>query len=110
MKVHFDLKTLFLVSSLSFTLFSCDKDDPWAGTHTGEESNFGMGKARTYITNDKDGNPVEIGVILTQAAFDNFTELSGDEEVSLVGKRRRRVGQVLHPGTQGQIPLRGPAA
>lgn len=83
MKVPFDLKTILLVSAISLALFSCDKDDPWAGTHTGEESNFGMGKARTYITNDKDGNPVEIGVILTEAAFDNFTELSGDEEVSL---------------------------
>ncbi|HAD15208.1 MAG TPA: hypothetical protein DCF33_22510 [Saprospirales bacterium] len=68
---------------LCFTLISCDKDDPWAGTYISEYTNFGMGKAHTYITNDRDGNPVEIGIILDKAAFDNFTELSGDDELSI---------------------------
>lgn len=71
--------------TLAISLFACkdDGNNPLAGEFKGDEANFGMGKAYTYIINDGDGNPSEIGVAISAAAFDNFTELSGDAEVSL---------------------------
>jgi hypothetical protein len=83
MKIQTVFKTLAATSMLALSLAACKKDDPWAGTFTGEEASFGFGKARTYVTNDADGNPVEIGVIMDAMAFDNFSELSGDADVSL---------------------------
>ena len=83
MTIQTILKTLLAIFVLSIGLTACDKDDPWAGTYVGEETSFGFGKAHTYITNDGNGNPIEIGVVMTEAAFDNFTETSGDDEVSL---------------------------
>ena len=74
------LATLFV---LSFGFSACDKDNPLSGTFVGEEASFGFGKAHTYITNDGNGNPFEIGIVMNEAAFDNFTEMSGDDEVSL---------------------------
>jgi len=83
MSIQTILKSLLLLSVFTIGFSSCKKDDPWAGTFRGEEASFGLGKAHTYITNDERGNPVEIGVVMTEAAFDNFTEISGDDEVSL---------------------------
>lgn len=76
-------KALAAFFVLSLGLMACDKDDPWAGTFVSEQETFGFGKAHTYVTNDKDGNPIEIGVIMNADAFDNFTEMSGDAEVSI---------------------------
>lgn len=76
-------KVLAAFFALAIAFSACDKNDPWAGTFVGEEATFGFGKASAYVTNDDDGNPIEIGVVMDEAAFDNFTELSGDAEVSL---------------------------
>lgn len=76
-------KTLTGIFFLSLGLMACDKNDPWAGTFTGEETAFGFGKARAYIINDNDGDPIEIGVAMDEAAFNNFSEMSGDAEASL---------------------------
>lgn len=81
MRVQTIFKTITVL--FVFALVACDKSDRWAGTFTGEKTNFGLGKAHTYIINDNDGKPVEIGLVLDKNAFNNFTELSGDEEVSL---------------------------
>lgn len=83
MTIQTTLKTLAAIFVLSLGLAACDKDDPWAGEFRGADTTFGLGKTYTYILNDKDGNPIEIGVAIDEAAFDNFTGMSGDAEVSL---------------------------
>lgn len=76
-------RNLAVLVALVLSISACDKKDPWAGTFIGEEGTFGFGKAHTYVINDNDGNPVEVGVSMDKAAFDNFNEMSGDTEVSL---------------------------
>lgn len=83
MKIQTILKSTFALFLLMLAFTACDKDDPWAGTFTGEEAAFGFGKARTYVINDKDGNPIEVGVTMDAAAFDNFNNMSGDSDASL---------------------------
>jgi hypothetical protein len=77
-------KTLSALLLASLGIFACgEKENPLSGEFKGDETTFGFGKAYTYIINDGDGNPSEIGVAIDADAFDNFTELSGDAEVSL---------------------------
>lgn len=83
MHIQTTFKTIGILLAVSMGFIACDKNDPWAGEYKGEEATFGMGKAYTYVINDDDGNPVEIGVAMDAAAFNNFTEMSGDAEVSL---------------------------
>ena len=85
MTIQTTSKSIAAMLLLILGMSACKEDqkDPWAGTFVGEEATFGFGKARAYITNSEDGLPMEIGVVMDEAAFDNFTELSGDTEVSL---------------------------
>ncbi|MEQ1745999.1 MAG: hypothetical protein ABMA02_11265 [Saprospiraceae bacterium] len=73
---------IFLFVFASFLATSC-KDHPLAGTHVGEEAAFGMGKARTYITNDDNGDPIEVGVVIDEDAFKGFAVASTDSYLSL---------------------------
>jgi len=83
--------TFFTLKALAFFLFgsllvaSCKDDatDPLAGTYVGEEAAFGSGKARTYVTNDDNGDPVEIGLVIDEASFKGFASLSSDVYLSL---------------------------
>jgi Domain of unknown function (DUF5602) len=83
MKIQTILKSTLFLLTIVVAFSACDKKDPWAGTFTGQESAFGSGKAHTYIVNDDDGNPIEIGIAMDEAAFDNFNNMSGDAEASL---------------------------
>ncbi|HMX39874.1 MAG TPA: DUF5602 domain-containing protein, partial [Saprospiraceae bacterium] len=78
-------KTLGLPLLFTFSLIACkDGDsDPLAGTHYGEEGAFGAGKARTYVTNDDNGNPLEVGLIVDEASFEAFASSSTDTYISL---------------------------
>ncbi|MBL7826679.1 MAG: DUF5602 domain-containing protein [Saprospiraceae bacterium] len=84
MKIKFEtIRFPFLLLAFAMLLHACDKRDPWAGSFVGEEKTFGFGKARTYVINDDDGKPLEIGVVIDEAAFNNFNSMSGDHEVTL---------------------------
>lgn len=77
------MKQLFaLLLGATLALAACKKDDPLAGTFTGTSKAFSSGKAWTYVQNDDDGNPVEIGIILDEAGYNSLTG-SGDIGVSL---------------------------
>lgn len=83
MKIN-GLKHLSLAAVLAALSFAaCKKDDPLAGTFNGTQTNFGSGKAWTYINNDDDGNPVEIGLIVDEAAFNSLDETTSDIALSL---------------------------
>lgn len=43
-----------------------------AGTFYGTSVNVGDGTARTYVTLDAEGNPAELGIVLTEAALNNL--------------------------------------
>jgi hypothetical protein len=68
------------IALITTLLFSCKKDDPLAGTFTSAKASFGSGKAWVYVQNDNDGNPLEVGVTMDEAAFNafdaNFNDLS----------------------------------
>jgi hypothetical protein len=83
MKHNSLVQSLCALALLALSFSACDKKDPWAGTFKGEEATFGFGKAYTYVTNDNDGNPLEVGIAMDEAAFNNFNDMSGDAEVSL---------------------------
>lgn len=81
--MKFIVKTTSLCLISLTLLFQSCKDDDKSGTFKGEEATFGFGKAYSYIINDEDGNPVEIGISLDNAAFDNLDNTSGDIYLSL---------------------------
>ena len=83
MKIPSIFKTVFTLLVLSLAFTACDKKSELAGTFVGEEATFGFGKAYTYVINDDDGLPIELGVAVDAAAFDNFNEMSGDTDVSI---------------------------
>jgi hypothetical protein len=83
MKIQSILNSIFALAVICVSVSACHSDDPWAGTFKGQEASFGFGKAYTYVTNDGDGDPIEIGIAMDEAAFNNFNEMSGDHEVSL---------------------------
>lgn len=77
-------QSIFAMLALAIFAVSCsEKDNPLAGEFKGEEATFGFGKVYTYVINDEDGNPQEIGVAMNDAAFDNFSQMSGDDQVSI---------------------------
>ncbi|MGW8315294.1 MAG: DUF5602 domain-containing protein [Bacteroidales bacterium] len=65
---------LFVAGALM--LVSCEKDDPENGPKTvyGNLESLGDGTVSTYISQDANGNPTEVGVILTDGAMDNLPE------------------------------------
>ncbi|MFN0217048.1 MAG: hypothetical protein ACKVT2_22550 [Saprospiraceae bacterium] len=76
-------RTLLGIFALSLGLFACSEEEQLGGEFRGVETAFGFGKAYTYVINDDNGDPLEIGVALDKNAFDNFTSMSGDEDLSL---------------------------
>ncbi|MCK7558346.1 DUF5602 domain-containing protein [Chitinophaga sedimenti] len=57
---------------------SCDKDDSKGGTFKGPELQLHDGKARSWVKLDEKGNPLQIGVTITDAAFNSVPFPAGE--------------------------------
>ena len=79
------LKPFFFLLLTSLAIVSCkdDSTNPLSGTHVGEESAFASGKARTYVTNDENGDPLEVGMVIDEAAFNSLKSSTTDAYLSL---------------------------
>jgi hypothetical protein len=67
-----------MMVGLTITFFtSCEKEDPEKSPQTfyGTSVNLGNGTASTYITEDSNGDPVEVGVVLSASALENLPEM-----------------------------------
>ena len=72
-----------LLLHLAIICFTACKDDDQSGTFKGEEGVYGFGKAYTYIIQNENGIPTELGISIDDAAFDNLSATSGDLYLSL---------------------------
>jgi hypothetical protein len=67
-------QSIFLLALAALTLASCQKDPESAvtGRLLGEKAAFGRGYVQTYTVATPAGHPVEIGVVLSEEAFDHL--------------------------------------
>jgi hypothetical protein len=68
------MKRVFILALSATTLFtSCQKDDDKKeGIFKGEETQLFNGKMWTWVQNDKNGNPLRLGVTITDAAMNSL--------------------------------------
>lgn len=70
------LLPLTMISMTIALLTSCEKDDSASGpnTYLGPSASLGNGTVSTFITEDANGDPVEIGVKISESALNNLPE------------------------------------
>lgn len=64
-------KILAVLILLAAAFTSCDKDDSKGGTFKGPEVKFHDGKAWTWVKLDNEEKPLQVGVTITDAAFNS---------------------------------------
>lgn len=75
--INFSLIAITLIS-ISMLITACsestdpDKNESKAGTFKGASVNLGNGTANSWVTTDNDGNPVSLGMTISEAAMEGL--------------------------------------
>lgn len=77
------MKKILIFATTATLLFSCKKNDEKGGTFAGPDVSIQQGKARSWIKQDANGSPQQVGITIDDAAI-NSMPVDGDEsEVTL---------------------------